>query len=193
MKAAGKSSTQRSGASALEAAIDFRERLLANDWPDESGLLGLVRRSHGGDAKSALTLMRSGGVLPGVWSARRECFLYPDFQFGDDGRLIPEVSPLLRILPAEGDDAGWRRALWLYSPHALLDGSVPSSILALDPLRILEVAKAEFNASPISGVTGMDTCVPGLHGMDGCSRVSDKRAHNSASVASAVDPVRHEW
>ncbi len=114
-------------------------------------MLGLVPTSHGGDAKSALTSMRSGGVLPGVWSARRECFLHPDFQFGDGGRLIPEVSLLLRILPAERDDAGWRRASWLYSPHALLDGRVPSSMFALDPLRILEVAEAEFNASPESG------------------------------------------
>ncbi|MFM0497231.1 hypothetical protein [Paraburkholderia caledonica] len=151
MEAAGGSATQRSGASALEASIDFRETLLANNWPDESSLPGLVRTSHGGDARTALPLMRSGGVLPGVWSALRECFPYPDFQFGDGGRLIPEVLPLLGILPAEGDDAGWRRAFWLYSPHALLDGSVPSSIFALDPLRILEVAKAEFNVSPESG------------------------------------------
>jgi len=92
--------------------------------------------------------MRSGGVLPGVWSARRECFLYPDFQVRRWRRLIPEMSQLLRILPAEVDDAGWRRAFGLCSSHALLDGSVPSSILALDPLRILEVAKAGFNASP---------------------------------------------
>ncbi|WP_156516640.1 hypothetical protein [Paraburkholderia caribensis] len=151
MEAAGGLSTQSSGASALGAAIEFRERLLANNWLDESSLLGLVRTSHGVDAKSAFTSMRSDGVLLGVWLARRECFLYPDFQFDDDGRLIPEVSLLLRILPAEGDDAGWRRAFWLYSPHALLDGSVPSSIFALDPLKILEVAKAEFNASPDSG------------------------------------------
>ena len=151
VKAAAGSSTQSSGASAPAAAIDFRERLLANNWPDESSLLNLVRTSHGADAKSAFILMRSGGVLLGVWSARRECFLYPDFQFDDDGRLIPEVSLLLRILPAEGDDAGWRRAFWLYSPHALLDGRAPSSIFALDPGKILEVAKAEFEVSPDSG------------------------------------------
>ncbi|MHB9833268.1 hypothetical protein Q8F57_000355 [Paraburkholderia terrae] len=151
IEAAGGSFTQGSGASALEAAIDFRERLLANNWPDESSLLGLVRTSHGADAKSAFSLMRSGGVLLGVWSARRECFLYPDFQFDDDGRLITEVSLLLRILPAEGDDAGWRRAFWLYSPHALLDGNVPSSIFVLDPLKILEVAKAEFSVSSDEG------------------------------------------
>jgi hypothetical protein len=151
MEAAGGSSTQSSGASAREAAVDFRERLLANNWPDESSLLGLIRTSHGADAKSAFTLMRTGGVLLGVWSARRECFLYPDFQFDDDGRLIPEVSLLLRILPAEGDDAGWRRAFWLYSPHALLGGRLPSSIFAADPRKILEVATAEFNVSSDEG------------------------------------------
>jgi len=151
MEASGGSSMQSSEASAPGAAIDFRERLLANNWLDESSLLGLVRTSHGVDVKSAFALMRSGGVLLGVWSARSECFLYPDFQFDDDGRLIPEVSLLLRILPAEGDGAGWSRAFWLYSPHALLDGSTPSSIFAFDPLKILKVAKAEFSASPDSG------------------------------------------
>ncbi|CAD6514411.1 hypothetical protein LMG24235_00913 [Paraburkholderia sabiae] len=90
-------------------------------------------------------------MLLGVWEAQRERFLYPDFQFDDDGRLIPEVSLLLRMLPAGGDGAGWRRAFWLYSPHALLEGSAPSSIFALDPLKILEVAKAEFNVSPDVG------------------------------------------
>lgn len=94
--------------------------------------------------------MRSGGVLLAVWSAPRKCFLYPDFQFDGDGHLIPEVSLLLQILPAEGDDAGWRRAFWVYSPHALLDGCTPSSIFAFDPLKILKVATAEFDESPNS-------------------------------------------
>ncbi|MGY6184453.1 hypothetical protein ACW9YQ_07250 [Paraburkholderia strydomiana] len=151
MEAAAGSSTQSSGASAPAAAIDFRERLLANNWPDESQLLELLKGPDGTDAKYDLTRMRSGGVLLGVWSARRGCFLYPDFQFDDDGRLIPEVSLLLRLLPAEGDDDGWRRAFWLYSPHALLDGRAPSSIFALDLRKILEVAKAEFIVSSDEG------------------------------------------
>jgi len=151
MKAAGESSTQSCGTTGFEAATDLLARLLANNWPDESKLLGLVKTSYGADAKYALTLMRSGGVLLGVWSALHQRFLYPDFQFNNDGHLIPEVSLLLRILPAEGDDAGWRRAFWVYSPHALLDGRTPSSIFALDPLKILEVAKAEFNVSSDEG------------------------------------------
>ena len=151
MEAAGESSAQGTGASALEASFDFRDRLLAYNWPDESTLPGPANMSFGADAKSDLTLMRNGGVLLGVWSASREHFLYPDFQFDDDGHLIPEVSLLLQVLPAKGDDAGWRRAFWLYSPHALLDGNTPSSIIALDPLRIVQVAKTEFNVSPDSG------------------------------------------
>jgi hypothetical protein len=57
------------------------------------------------------------------------------------------VFLLLQILSSEGDDAGWRRAFWLYTPHALPDGRAPSSVFALDRLKILEVAMAEFNAS----------------------------------------------
>jgi hypothetical protein len=151
MKVAGESSVQSCGASALEAAIDFRERLLAKNWPDESKLLELLKRPGGADAQYAFTLMRSDGVLLGVWSAPRERFLYPDFQFDNDGQIMPEVSLLLRILPAEGDDAGWRRAFWLYSPHALLGGRSPSSMFAADPRKILEVAKAEFNVSSDEG------------------------------------------
>ncbi|QLB63902.1 hypothetical protein A9O66_07710 [Paraburkholderia caribensis] len=151
MNASGESSAQSNGASAFDASFDFRERLLANNWPDELKLLELLKRPDGADAKYALTLMRSDGVLLGVWSTPRERFLYPDFQFDDDGRLIPEVSLLLQVLPADNDDAGWRRAFWLYSPHALLEGHAPSSIFALDPRKVLEVAKAEFNALPDSG------------------------------------------
>jgi len=151
-KAAGQSSALGSGASAFEASLEIRERLLASNWPDESKLLQLIKTSsRGQDANSALTLMRSEGVLLGVWSTPNECFLYPNFQFDNDGRLIPEVSLLLQILPAEGDDRGWRRAFWLYSPHAWLDGRAPSSIFAIDPLRIVETANAEFNASPDAG------------------------------------------
>jgi hypothetical protein len=151
MKAAGESSTQSNGPTALEASLEFRERLLASNWPDESKVVELIKTPHGAHPKSALAMMRNRSMLLGVWSARRECFLYPDFQFDGDGRLIPEVSTLLQILPPEGDDAGWRRAFWLYSPHALLDGRAPSSIFALDPRKVLEVAKAEFNSPPDSG------------------------------------------
>jgi hypothetical protein len=134
-----------------DAAVEFRDRLLANNWPDDTTVAERMDAQLRIDARHALTGMRLGGMLLGVWSAPRECFIYPDFQFDNDGRLIPEISMLLRILPAEDDDSGWRRAFWLYSPHALLDGSTPSEIFALDPLRILEVANAEFNTSPDSG------------------------------------------
>jgi hypothetical protein len=134
-----------------DAAVEFRDRLLANNWPDDKAVAQRIDARSRIDAEHALTGMRRNRMLLGVWSARRGCFLYPDFQFDDDGRLIPEVSLLLQILPVQGDDAGWRRAFWLYSPHALLDGRAPSAIFAADPHRTLEVARAEFNALPDSG------------------------------------------
>lgn len=67
--------------------------------------------------------------------ARSDCWRR-DSRFDDDGRLIPEVSRLLQILSAEG-----------YTPHALPDGRAPSSVFALDRLKILEVTMAEFNVS----------------------------------------------
>ncbi|WP_239482737.1 hypothetical protein [Paraburkholderia sp. C35] len=151
LDAAGESSAPSLEANVFDGLFDFRERLLANNWPDASQLLGLLKSSDSADAQYVFSLMRSNGVLLGVWSTPRERFLYPDFQFNNDGQMISEVSLLLRILPAEGDDAGWRRAFWLYSPHALLDGCSPSLIFAADPRKILEVAKAEFNASSDEG------------------------------------------
>ncbi|MEI6002268.1 hypothetical protein H3V53_35640 [Paraburkholderia bengalensis] len=43
MNSADESSAQSNGASAFDAALDFRERLLANNWPDESELLELLK------------------------------------------------------------------------------------------------------------------------------------------------------
>ncbi|MFP3554629.1 hypothetical protein SB861_28545 [Paraburkholderia sp. SIMBA_049] len=151
MAAAQKRSALGNESRSHGAAVEFRDRLLTNNWPEDTAVAERMEARLRIDARHALTGMRRGGMLLGVWSAPRGCFLYPDFQFDDDGRLIPEISLLLRILPAENDDSGWRRAFWLYSPHALLDGSTPSEIFALDPLRILEVADAEFNTSPDSG------------------------------------------
>jgi hypothetical protein len=151
MTAARKRSALGNESPSHDAAVEFRDRMLANNWPDDAAVAARTEPQLRIDARHALTGMRRAGRLLGVWAAPRGCFLYPDFQFDDDGCLIPEISRLLRILPAEDDDAGWRRAFWLYSPHALLDGSTPSEIFALDPLRILVVADAEFNPSPDSG------------------------------------------
>ncbi|SOE84454.1 hypothetical protein SAMN05446935_4892 [Burkholderia sp. YR290] len=151
MTAAQKQPALGNESRAYDAAVEFRDRLLANNWSDDTTMAERLEARLRGDARHALAGMRRGGMLLGVWSASRGCFLYPDFQFDGDGRLIPEISLLLRILPAEDDDSGWRRAFWLYSPHALLDGSTPSAIFALDPLRILEIADAEFNTSSDSG------------------------------------------
>ena len=142
---------ESSRASSHDASIEFRDWLFANNWSDDNQLAGRMEAQPGVDAKHALTEMRRGGMLLGVWSTLRRCFLYPDFQFDRTGRLIREVSLLQAILPAAGDDGGWRRAFWLYSPHSLLDGSTPSEIFAADPLQLIEVAKAEFEAPPHSG------------------------------------------
>jgi hypothetical protein len=112
MTAAQKRSALGNESRSHEAAVEFRDRLLANNWPEDTAVAERMEARLRIEARHALTGMRRGGMLPGVWSAPRECFLYPDFQF-DDGRLIPETSLPLRILPAENDDSGRRRAFRL--------------------------------------------------------------------------------
>lgn len=130
------------------AAIEFRDGLLDREWPDDrrvAELMGDVPRA--GVATSAAQA-RARGVLLGVWSAPRHCFVYPDFQFNPSGDIRREVAELLAVLPSEDDHGGWRRTFWLYSPHALLDKCAPAEIFARDPTRVIEVARKEFLGDP---------------------------------------------
>jgi hypothetical protein len=87
---------------------------------------------------------RAKGALLGVWSAPLRGFVYPDFQFDRSGNLRMDVAELLAVLPCDNDSGGWRRAFWLYSPHALLDGQTPADVFAGAPKRVIKAAQNEF-------------------------------------------------
>lgn len=126
-----------------QAALDFRNELLRNRWPDDL-VVGKAMGFPEADVARYLASARAEGLLVGVWSEPRRRFVYPDFQFDRAGRVRPEVSELLTVLPNEADIGGWRRAFWLYSPHALLGGLLPATVFVDDPQRVIEVAKQEF-------------------------------------------------
>lgn len=132
-------------AAAHREAINFRDELLRNRWPDDSRVAGSVEASPPADARAVLANARAARLLLGVWSKAQRGFVYPDFQFDRFGKLRPEVSKLLMVLPGDGDRGGWRRAFWLYSPHALLDGLPPAEVFVSDPDRVLNAAAREFS------------------------------------------------
>ena len=131
---------------ATTAAIEFRDELLEKGWPDArrvAELAGLPSESTAYAIKA-----RARGALLGVWSAPLRDFVYPDFQFDRSGSLRTDIAELLAVLPNEGDRGGWRRAFWLYSPHALLDGQTPADVFAKAPIRVINVAREEFLGDP---------------------------------------------
>jgi hypothetical protein len=132
-------------AAAHQGAINFRDELLRNRWPDDRRVARSLEVSASADGRAHLAHARAARLLLGVWSEAQGRFVYPDFQFDRFGRLRPEVSELLLVLPGDDDRGGWRRAFWLYSPHALLDGLPPAEVFVSDPHRVVNVAVREFS------------------------------------------------
>ncbi|MFL9866635.1 hypothetical protein PQR67_20875 [Paraburkholderia fungorum] len=129
-------------------SIDFRDELLARDWPDGKRVAEIAGIQPSSNPDRYAAQLRSSGAMLGVWSAPQRTHRYPDFQFDSDGALRPEVLDLLKLLPGDEEDrGGWRRVFWLYSPHALLDGETPAHIFMSDPQRVLDAARREFSES----------------------------------------------
>ncbi|MEX3791377.1 hypothetical protein [Paraburkholderia sp. BR14374] len=134
-----------SPAKSHQAAIDFRNELLAEGWPDGKRVAEMAGASVGKNPAQYAARLRSGGALLGVWDAPERTFRHPDFQFDTHGQLRSEVAKLLAVLPGADDDrGGWRRAFWLYSPHAQLGNETPAAVFPRDAERVIEVAKREF-------------------------------------------------
>jgi hypothetical protein len=128
-----------------QAAIEFRNELLDRQWPDAAQMSALTGAQLGlNEAKAYAASLRNQRVLLGVWSIRDRGFRYPGFQFETSGQLRSDVAELLAILPDNDDRGGWRRAFWLYSPHARLDGAEPAEVFVTDPQRVIMVAKQQF-------------------------------------------------
>lgn len=131
------------------AAVEFRDELLEKGWPDDRGLAALSGYAPGPGAAVCAIQARTNGALLGVWSEPRHCFIYPDFQFHSSGAIRKEVAELLAVLPANEDDrGGWRRAFWLYSPHARLGGQTPAAVFVVAPMRVIAAAREEFLGDP---------------------------------------------
>ena len=95
-----------------------RRELLAHGGPPLSGaqvaaLLGISRQ--------AVDKRRRAGQLVGVELGRRG-YAYPQWQFTDDGDVLPGLGA---ILDRFADRGVWTPLIFLLSPNAGLDGDVP--------------------------------------------------------------------
>ncbi|WP_168796462.1 hypothetical protein [Arthrobacter echini] len=77
-----------------------------------------------GVSRQALQKRRDAHTILGCFTEDRQ-WLYPVWQFRDDGKLLPGLNSTLKIL-AQGTADGWTWALWLQSvvPGQLDDKSV---------------------------------------------------------------------
>ena len=128
-----------------QAAIEFRNELLAKNWPDGKRVAEMAGAGSVSNPHQYAARLRLKGELLGVWVATERAYRHPDFQFDIHGALRPEVADLLSVLPSnEEDRGGWRRTFWLYSPHSLVDDKVPAEVFALSPQRVIKAAKLQF-------------------------------------------------
>lgn len=129
-----------------QEAIAFRDELLSRGWPDAPQVTARCGIATQDNDIDYATNARASGTLLGVWVAVEGVYRYPDFQFDSQGTVRPAVSDLLKALPGDADDrTGWRRAFWLYSPHAQLADETPAELFARNAVRVIEAAKAEFH------------------------------------------------
>lgn len=134
---------------AHQEAIGLRNELLARNWPDGKRVAEIVGAASRSNPHQYAARLRANAALLGVWVAAERTYRHPDFQFDDNGVLHAALADLLKALPRNEEDRnGWRRAFWLYSPHALLSGEAPADVFGRDPQRVVEVARGEFSGDP---------------------------------------------
>lgn len=97
-----------------------------------------------------LAAWRQDKRLLAVWHEPYKAWLYPDFQFVQDG-LIKEVSEVLAVFGRHYShvwENTWGILEWFLTPHALLDGRRPMDVMAANPQQVLSAAQVEFREDP---------------------------------------------
>jgi hypothetical protein len=85
------------------------------------------------------------------WLAARRIFavnhlgakLYPNFQFGTDGRPRPVIAGVLEAFEPYGLD-GWEIALWFTTASGWLDDKRPVDLLTREPDQVVDTARHTF-------------------------------------------------
>ncbi len=132
-----------------DASAHRRAKLLARDWYSSTEVGQMLGSEAGSNPNQYAARLRKAGKLLGVWVVSEKAYRHPPCQFFG-GRLLPQIEPLLELLPGPSG-SGWEQAEWLYSPHALLDGSAPAQMLLIDPDRVLSAATREYREDKDAG------------------------------------------
>lgn len=139
----------------IQSDAAAQREALAAKWLSSaqvSARLGLISRHGDNDA----TELRRQGKLLAVYMAQPvPCYCYPTWQFLPDGRPVVQMAEILTVLRELGSferepngmrrTTGWGEVEWFLSPHILLDGATPAKALAIDPQKVLQVARTEFD------------------------------------------------
>jgi len=138
----------------LDAAA--QRELLAEDWPSAAQVSAQLGRNLHTGSLLASDLRREDKLLGVYVTHPLPSYRYPRWQFRPDGQPVDHLSELLEVLREFGPfqreadglrrSTGWGEVEWFLSPHALLDGATPAATLAVEPLRVLRAARAEFES-----------------------------------------------
>lgn len=113
----------------VAAIWNFRETLLAQNWPDSEAVGRILgsNKDAGAESKASRDRESEDNWIFGVWAGRnRGGYRYPPFQFLKGGSVNPKLSELMDALARQPDlhpghdKSGWERAFWLYQPRGRL-------------------------------------------------------------------------
>lgn len=132
-----------------EEAAEYR-RELAIQWltaAQANRLLG----SQSDNSNDMAGRLRRAGQLLGAWDPNERAYRYPPWQFDDNGKPVPQVQIILKLLRENGGvidggcrTSGWNEVEWHLSHLVLLDDRTPAYMLRDDPDRVVAAARIEF-------------------------------------------------
>lgn len=145
------------GSAPILLAASARREELSRQWLTAAEVGAKIGLPGAFDSHHVSELRRNGQLI-GVYLAHpAPSYRYPPWQFHADGRPADQLAEILAVLATFGPfereagglrrTTGWGEVEWFLSPHVLLDGGTPASILVVDGLRVLRAARAEFESS----------------------------------------------
>lgn len=128
----------------LEGARQDRDDLLKDDrWYTAAEIPGPSRGSESDPSQDVNRLRLAMKLLAVRWQGE---YLYPAFQFDQDGSALPSIPELLKILPTT--DANWSAMFWIFQPTGRLGGLRPADVLAGNPDAVVAAAALDFLGDP---------------------------------------------
>lgn len=75
-------------------------------------------------------------------------WVYPRFQFTEDGRPRPGLEDLKAVLPKDVDDGNRDAALWLFAPDDAFEGATPAEVFPTASDKVIAVARERLSGDP---------------------------------------------